>query len=110
MVGAVVRRKRGDRQTFRIVGRDGNRWILGPVDFGPAVTASELELSALFAVVSEPEAVVPQRPQRPTLGYTADEQAAREALAAEHVRSISTPRNGPTLPSPEDVFRAAEEA
>lgn len=109
MLGTVVRRKRGDRRAFRVIGRDGGQLVLGPVEHGPAVTVSELELRELFAVEGEPMATH-ATPMQAVAGRDAAEQAAWEALTAEFVQSIATARSRPMPPTPEEVFRAAEEA
>lgn len=110
MIGTVVRRKRGDRRSFRVVGREGGQLVLGPLEHGSAVTVSELELRELFTV--EDETVMTHATPTPqavaVAGRGAGEQAAWEALTAEFVASAT--RNRPTPPTPEEVFRAAEEA
>lgn len=112
MLGTVVRRKRGDRRSFRIVGREGGQLVLGPLEHGPAVSVSELELRELFTVEAEAPAThaTPTPQTGAVAGRAAGEQAAWEALTAEFVRSISAARTRPMPPTPEETFRAAEEA
>jgi hypothetical protein len=106
MIGTRVER-RADGDAFRVVGQYGSQLVLGPIDHGPSVAVSELELRTQFDIAKEPDAEAVQ-PQTRVFGRSAAEQAGREALAAAHVEALNAPRS-PLPPSPEDVF-AAESA
>lgn len=95
MVGCTLKRKRGDRATFRVVGRRGSMWVLAPVEHGPAIEVSPLEASELFSVAGDaPEAAEVEAPEVSVFGRSAGEQAGREALAAVHVADVVAQSSG----------------
>ena len=108
MVGTVVRRKRGDRALFRVIGRDGGQWVIGPEEeFGPALNVSELELRELYAVVSASDAPAAPEPSVRVLGMTDTEVSGREHLRAQMARQAAGRAREPQGRTPEQVFDAA---
>lgn len=94
MIGCSLKRKR-DRQTFRVVGRNGGHWVLAPVEHGPAIEVSPLEASELFSVAGDaPEAAEVAPVEAAVFGRSAGEQASREALAAVHVADVVAQSSG----------------
>ena len=107
MIGTTLKRRR-DRALFRVVGRDGGQWVIAPERFGPALSASELELRELFGVVSEPDAPAPApTPSARVLGMSDAEAAGRELLRAQMERQAATRARSPQGRTPEEVFADA---
>lgn len=95
MVGCTLKRKRGDRASFRVVGRHGSMWVLAPLVHGPAVEVSPLEASELFSVVGDAPEVAEVAPvETVVFGRSAGEQAGREALAAVHAADVVAQSSG----------------
>lgn len=101
MTGIELKRKR-DRKLFRVVGREGSMWVLAPVDYGPAITASPLELATLFSVEGGGTEVEQVAARVAVAGRSEAEQVGRERLAAAHVEAAS--QKPAPLPSPEESF------
>lgn len=101
MVGTLVTR-RADGDAFRVVGRYGGQFVLGPLVHGQSVAVSELELRTLFDIESEPAAEAAP-PQTRVFGRSDADQRGWEALSAPFFAKPSRARR---LPSPEDVFAA----
>ena len=107
MIGTTLKRKR-DRALFRVIGRDGGQWIIGPDEFGPAVRTSELEIAELFAVVSESDApTAAPEPSVRVLGMSDAEAAGRERLRAQMEQQAASRARSPQGPTPEEVFADA---
>jgi hypothetical protein len=106
MIGTVLRRRR-DRAVFRVVGRDGSHWVLGPERFGPSLSVSELEIRELFSVVSEAEAFEPVAPAIVPDGMSVAEAARWDAMRATVEREYAAAMTAPPAPRPEDVFNPA---
>lgn len=106
MIGTRLRRRR-DKAAFRVVGRDGGQWVLGPEAFGSAISVSELEAREWFAVVGEPvESPIPE-PTVTVAGRSADDQAGYEALAEQAIDrfAASLEPSASSELSPEQIFR-----
>lgn len=106
MIGTVLRRRR-DRALYRVVGRDGGKWVLAPEEFGGAISASELEVRELYAVVSEPDAPAAPEPAVKVIGQSDTEAAGRERLRATMERQAAGRARSPQGRTPEQVFDAA---
>jgi len=109
MIGTKLRRRRGGRTTYTVVGVEGGgHYVLGPDVHGPAISASELELSTLFTILSEPDApaAAPQ-PSVRVLGMSDAEAAGRERLRAQLEQQAATRARSPQGQTPEEVFADA---
>ncbi len=110
MIGTHLRRKR-DKATYRVVGRDGGQWILAPDTFGSAVSASELEIRELYVVIGEEPETPAVEPAAEIAGRSRDEQAGYEALAAQAHEAFTATmrkRTAPPALTPEESLRAGE--
>jgi hypothetical protein len=110
MIGTRLRRRR-DKTTFRVVGRDGGQWVLAPDVFGSPLAASELEISELYAVIGEDAKTPSVEPATRVVGRSASEQAGYEALAERSYEAFAAAREKPTAPpalTPEESLRSGE--
>lgn len=110
MLGTHLRRKR-DKETFRVVGRDGGQWVLAPDVFGSPLAASELEIRELYAVIGEDAETPPVEPATRVVGRSASEQAGYGALAERSHAGFVASRAKSSVPpglTPEESLRAHE--
>lgn len=105
MIGLEIKRRR-DRKHFRIVGKDGSMWAAAPLDHGPVLSLSTLEVSELFAVVGGTRDDEQPRPEIAVAGRAEAEQIGRERLAAVHSAGLAE-KPVPSL-SPEESFASGE--
>ncbi len=104
MISARLKR-RSDKTTWRVVGREGSMWSLAPEKFGPTIAASPLEVADLFTVVAEAPAAEIE-PTTRVAGRSDRDQAGYEALAAAHIAALDAPREPAPL-APEESLAAA---
>jgi len=109
IIGTKLRHKRGDRAVFTVVGVEGGgHYVLAPDVHGPAISASELELSTLFTILSEPDARAgAPTPSVRVLGMSDLEAAGRERLRARMERQAAARARSPQGRTPEEVFADA---
>lgn len=106
MIGTHLRRKR-DRATFRVVGRDGGHWVIAPDDFGSPLSVSELEIRELYEVIGDEPDTAGVEPSAHVAGRSAEEQAGYETLAAQSFEAFAASkrkRTGSPALTPEQVF------
>lgn len=108
MLGTKLRRRR-DRREFRVIGCNGRgHWVLGTEPFGPAITASDLEISALFTPTGAAPERTPTEAVMNVAGRTGDEQAGYEALSDQAYERFAASLGKPIrsdAPTPEEAFR-----